>query len=122
MSRFQTNAAGGNDINDDNGGDDIPSSQGRQSNINNTSGIDEDYSYGDTLDLNRDIHDDSVLCLGLNVNSLQAERWKAKNDRIRNFFKNYEFDIMGMGFMKLKFNWSQNLPLGGNLTPIYATR
>ena len=34
--------------------------------------------YGDELETNRDIYDDSVLCLSLNVNGLKHEQWKAK--------------------------------------------
>ena len=108
MSRFQTNAAGGIDIHEGNGDIDNPSTKGRQLNKNIKSGIDEDYLYGDNLNLNRDVHDDSVLCLGLNVNGLQLRGWKAKNERIRNFIKNYEFDIMGL--QEINLNWSQVPP------------
>ena len=47
--------------------------------------------YEDELETNRDIYDDSVLCLSLNVNGLKHEHWKAKNDRLRQFLKKYEF-------------------------------
>ena len=43
-----------------------------------------------------DVYDDSILCLSLNVNGLQQEKWKAKNDQIRKFLKKYDFDIMGL--------------------------
>ena len=61
--------------------------------------------FGDSLDMNRDVYDGSVLCLSLNVNGLQSEQWKAKNDRLRNFLKNYNFDIMG--FQETNLNWDQ---------------
>ena len=73
-----------------------------------TPGIDATYMYGDTLALDRDVTDDSVLCLSLNVNGLQLERWKAKNDRLRTFIKNYEFDIMG--FQEPNLNWNKIRP------------
>ena len=61
--------------------------------------------YGDELETNRDIYDDSVLCLSLNVNGLKHEHWKAKNDRLRQFLKKYEFDIMGL--QETNLNWNK---------------
>ena len=69
---------------------------------------DQDYIYGDKLDTDRDVYDDFILCLSLNVNGLQQEKWKAKNDRIRKFLKKYDFDIMG--FQESNLNWDMIQP------------
>ena len=69
---------------------------------------DNNYVYGDTLDLNRDANDGSILCLSLNVNGLKQNHWKAKNDRLRQFLKGYNFDIMG--FQETNLNWDQVQP------------
>ena len=50
--------------------------------------------FGDSLDMNRDVYDGSVLCLSLNVNGLQSEQWKAKNDRLRKFLKRITTSIL----------------------------
>ena len=52
-------------------------------------------SNGDTLDLNRDANDGSILCLSFNVNGLKQEHWKAKNDRLRQFLKRIQFRHYG---------------------------
>ena len=64
--------------------------------------------FGDTLDMDHEASDGSVLCLSLNINGLQSEKWKAKNDRLRTFLKNYNFDIMG--FQEINLNWDKIKP------------
>ena len=63
------------------------------------------YIYGDKLENNRNSNDGSILLLGLNVNGLRSEKWKAKNDRMKAFFKKYNFDIMGL--QETNLNWEK---------------
>ena len=83
-------------------------SNDRNNQVNNTRAIDDTLIFGDTLDMDHDAYDGSILCLSLNINGLQSEKWKAKNDRLRTFLKNYNFDIMG--FQETNLNWDKVEP------------
>ena len=63
------------------------------------------YIYGDELQFNRESYDGSLLCLSLNLNGIQHENWKAKNNKLKTFLKNYNFDIMG--FQEVNINWDK---------------
>ena len=52
-------------------------------------------------------NDGSILCLSLNVNGLKLEKWKAKNDRLQQFLKMYNFDIMGLQETNLNWDYVQ---------------
>ena len=84
VSESQTNAAGGYDKKGDGGrlnniNRGTSSSQG-QHQVHQSTVHDHNYMYGDSLDVNREANDGSILCLSLNVNGLKQEKWKAKND------------------------------------------
>ena len=102
----QTYAAGGHGTQNNSGGVGSLSDQDRQQVT--TPQSDNTYMYGDNLNMDRDVNDDSVLCLSLNVNGLQKSNWKVKNERVRNLLKNYEFDIMSL--QEINLNWGKVRP------------
>ena len=93
-SGFQTNAAGGYDSRLINGGG-FNNNTGQDRQQATQSKPSSTYIYGDELEMNCNVYDDSVLCLSFNLNGLKREQWKEKNERLRKFLKNYNFDIMG---------------------------
>ena len=61
--------------------------------------------YGDDLETNTDTYNDLVLCLSLNVNGLKHEKWIGKNNRLQQFLRKFNFDIMG--FQETNINCDQ---------------
>lgn len=47
--------------------------------------------------------DNTMRLLSVNINGLQQEKWKVKNDLLRHFLKTYDFDIMGL--QETNLNW-----------------
>ena len=49
------------------------------------------------------------MCVSVNINGLQHEQWKAKNERIKQFLKKYDFDIIGL--QEVNLNWDKIGPV-----------
>ena len=98
----QTNATGGNNTREVQRGNNSTTPDRRQADESRNN---QNYTYGDELDMNRNPYDDSLLCLSLNLNGLKQEQWKVKNEQLRKYLKNYEFDIMG--FQEVNLNWGK---------------
>ena len=73
--------------------------------------------YGDTI---TELQEDQYFKLGfLNVNGLQAEKWKEKNTEIFRTIKKYQFDVMGLSEVNIywpKINhtnrWEDRVAIG----------
>ena len=69
--------------------------------------IERNLELGIYRDQLKKVADNDVICLSLNINGLQVERWKIKNDLLRNLLVSSKANIVGL--QKVNLNWSKIL-------------